>query len=365
MERKGAVPPPVKIKIIGVGGGGGNAVNRMVDGGLIDPNGVEFISMNTDLQALRMSKAQITMQLGMRTTRGQGSGGDPEVGARAAEENTEVISSMLSNTDMVFLTCGMGGGTGTGATPVVARLARERGVLSVAVVTKPFSKLEGADRMNRAEAGIAELRKYVDALLVIPNDKFIEMYPDLNFGEVLYKMADDVLYKAILSIWGVVTHPGHINVDMADVRTVLKNAGEIIMTVGRTEGDIENKLVKAVKKALADPLLDNVSIEGSKRLLINVVGTDIKTVEMKAVSEYLSQNVARDAQIFFGFVPDASLGEIVEITIIATGSVGQKKTRRAVRKSADADNRPAVETTETGNLGRIPAILTRGTRILK
>jgi len=191
------------------------------------------------------------------------------------------------------------------------------------------------------------------------------MYPDLYFGDVLYKLVDDVLYKAILSIWGVVTNPGHINVDMADARTVLHNAGEIIMTVGRTEGETENKLVKAVKKALAVPWLDNISIEGCRRLLINVVGVDIKTAEVKAVSEYLSQNVARDAQIFFGYVPDEKLGEAVEITIIAAGLAGQKKGRRIARKPSESEDRSAGAPADVEDAGRIPAILTRGVRILK
>ncbi len=362
---------PVKIKIIGVGGGGGNAVNRMISSGLIDANGVEFITMNTDVQALRNSSSHITIQLGVKTTKGQGSGGDPKIGQASAEESIEIIKELLSNTDLVFLTCGMGGGTGTGATPVIAKVAKSLGVLTVGIVTKPFSKLEGKDRTHKAELGITELRKYVDALLVIQNDRFLEIYPDVSFLDILCRFSDDVIYKAVLSIWNVVTRPGHVNVDFADAKSVLKDAGDIIMTVGSIDEDTENKVIKTIKKALNNPLIENISIEGARKLLVNICGVDIVASDMKMVGEFLSQTIAPDAHVFVGYVPDPSYGKKVEITLIASGFPTTVKQRKNIKKRRE-DNRSIdnlnISAINTGNnnidISKIPAI-ERGLRILK
>lgn len=365
---------PVKIKIIGVGGAGGNAVNRMVSSGLIDTHGVEFISMNTDVQALRNSSAHITIQLGIKTTKGQGSGGDPKIGQASAEESIEIIKELLSNTDMAFITCGMGGGTGTGASPVVAKVAKSLGVLTVGIVTKPFSKLEGKERMHNAEVGISELRKYVDALLVIQNDKFLEIYPDVSFFDVLYRFSDDVIYKAVLSIWNVVTRPGYVNVDFADAKSVLKDAGDIIMTVGAVEEDTENKVIKAIKKALNNPFIENVSIEGAKKLLVNICGIDIKANDMRMVGEFLNKSISADGHTFVGYVPDESFGKKVEITIIASGfptSAASNKLKKTFRKRKEDEKiidteKKVISSSENENidLSKVPAI-GRGLRILK
>lgn len=310
---------PVKIKILGIGGAGGNVVNRMVSAGLIETSKVEIISINTDLQALRMSQAPIVVQIGQKTTKGQGSGGNPEIGRKAAEESIETIRDFLMNTDMVFLTSGMGKGTGTGATPVIAKLAKELGILTVAVVTKPFN-FEGQIRMQNAEAGIAELKKYVDALLTIPNERFLEMYPNLNFSDMLYRVADDVLYKAVLSMWSVIVRTGYMNVDFADARNVLKDAGDIIMSVGVAEDNEENKLKKAIKNALNNPFIENVRIEGAKKLLVNICGKNILTNDVKIAGEFLtSQVLDKDAAVFVGYVCDSMFEGKVEVTIIASG----------------------------------------------
>lgn len=332
---------PVRIKIIGVGGAGGNAVNRMVTAGLIEPSEVEIISINTDLQALRESKAPIVVQIGLKTTRGQGSGGDPAVGRQAAEESIDNIRDLLVNTDMLFLTCGMGKGTGTGATPVIARVARELDILTVAVVTKPF-KLEGTKRLENAEKGIAELKKYVDALLVIPNDKFLELYPNLNFTELLYRLADDVLYKAVLGIWNVVRRPGFMNVDYADAKYVLKGAGDIIMSHGVEKADTENCLKKAIKTALSNPFI-NVNMYGAKKLLVNICGKNIITNDIKIASEYLQPYMDKEGTtVFIGYVNSDEFEDRVEVTIIASG-FSKSTEKRAKRISTTEDTSVATQ----------------------
>jgi len=330
--------------------------------------------MNTDVQALRNSSAHITIQLGIKTTKGQGSGGDPQIGQTAAEESIEIIKELLSNTDMVFITCGMGGGTGTGASPVVAKVAKSLGVLTVGIVTKPFSKIEGKERMHRAEVGISELKKYVDALLVIPNDKFLEIYPDVSFFEVLYRFSDDVIYKAVLSIWNVITRAGYVNVDFADARCVLKDAGDIIMTVGSVEEDVDNKVIKAIKKALSNPFLENVSVEGAKKMLVNICGADVKSNEMQRVGEYFTNNIlATEGNVFVGFVYDESFGKKVEVTIIASGfPIASNKQRKNFRKRKEDEKYLQINENRlitngdncSTDISKVPAI-GRGLRILK
>lgn len=339
---------PVKIKIMGVGGAGGNTVNRIMMAGLIDPSEVDIISLNTDLQVLRETKAPIAIQLGPKTTKGQGSGGDPAKGKLAAEESIDTIKDLLVNCDMLFLTCGMGKGTGTGATPVIASVAKEMDILTVAVVTKPF-KFEGKQRMENAEKGIAELKKYVDALLVIPNDKFMELYPDLNFSEVLYRVADDVLHKAVLSMWNVITRPGFMNVDYADARNVLKDAGEIIMSTAVEHSATENGLKKAIKKAINNPFVD-VNIQGAKKLLVNICGKNIIMNDVKIAGEYLLQLMDKDAAMVVGYVNSEEFEENIEVTIIASGFQYEKtKDKKFAKKTLETTN--VQDTTETKSVG--------------
>ncbi|MEN3014224.1 MAG: cell division protein FtsZ [Endomicrobiia bacterium] len=325
---------PVKIKIMGVGGAGGNAINRIVEAGQIS-GGVDIISVNTDLQVLRTSRAPIILQIGQKTTNGQGSGGKPEIGKKAAEESAETIRDILMNTDLLFLTCGMGKGTGTGATPVIAKIAKELGILTVAIVTKPF-KFEGAERMKNAEMGIEELRKYVDAWLVIPNDKFLELYPYVSFTEMLYRIADDVLHKAVLSMWSVIKRQGYWNVDFSDVKSVLKDAGEIIMGMGTENSYSENALKKALKTALNNPLID-VNIQGAKKVLVNLCGANIMTNDVVILGKYLEQYMDKDSTIIVGYVNSEEFKEIVEVTVIASGfsNISKKKKSAfdAIKKS--------------------------------
>jgi len=320
---------PVRIKIMGIGGAGGNAINRMVAAGLIDPS-VDIIAINTDLQALKGSHAPIVIQIGVKTTKGQGSGGDPAVGKQAAEESADILRDLLTNTDMVFLTCGMGKGTGTGATPVIARIAKELGVLTVAVVTKPF-KHEGIKRMENALAGITELKKYADAILVIPNDRFLELYPDLIFDEVLYKLADDVLHKAVLSMWKVITQPGFVNVDFADARNVLKNAGEILMSYGVESANTENCLKKAIKNAMNSQFME-FDIRNAKNLLVNICGKNITGHDVRQAWEYLHQYTDKDVITYMGFVNSDEFEDKVDVTIIASGfqKIEHKKIKKAI-----------------------------------
>jgi cell division protein FtsZ len=324
---------PVRIKIIGVGGAGGNAVNRIATAGLIDPS-VEIIAVNTDLQALKESQAPIIIQIGVKTTKGQGSGGDPSVGRQSAEESAETIRDLLTNTDMVFLTCGMGKGTGTGATPVIAKIARELGVLTVAVVTKPFD-IEGPKRMENAIAGITELKKYVDALLVVPNNRFFELYPNLNLKDVLYKLADDVLHKAVLGMWKVITQPGFVNVDYADARNVLKNAGEIIMSYGVEKAETENCLRKAIKNAIYNPFLE-FNIRSAKNLLVNICAQNVTSQDMHNAFEYLKQFMDKEVVTYIGFVNSEEFEDKVDVTIIASGFqiVERAKTKKTTSKSS-------------------------------
>lgn len=356
---------PVKIKIMGVGGAGGNAVNRIVEAGQIS-GGVDIISVNTDLQVLRLSKAPINIQIGQKTTNGQGSGGRPEIGRKAAEESAETIRDILANTDLLFLTCGMGKGTGTGATPVIAKIAKELGILTVAVVTKPFS-FEGPERMKNAELGISELRKYLDALLLIPNDKFLQLYPYSTLTEMLYRIADDVLHKAVLSMWSVITKPGYMNVDFADVKNVLKDAGDIIMGIGSENSYSENSLKKALKAAFNNPLID-ANIEGAKKLLVNICGANVMTNDMVVLGKYLEQYMdKKDFALFIGYVNSEEYQDKVEVTIIASGfssNTSKKKKQSNLYDSIRKDSK-VVSTSET-DLKTRPGIIRRGKlRVLK
>ena len=301
------------IKVVGCGGGGNNAVNRMVDAGL---RGVEFISVNTDRQALSQTNAQVKIQIGEKLTKGLGAGAIPEVGRRAAEESREEIASALKGADLVFITAGMGGGTGTGAAPIVAEIARDLGTLTIAVVTKPFN-FEGKQRMKNAEAGIAELKQHVDTLVVIPNDRLLQVVSKGTTMVEAFRIADDVLRQGIQGISDLIAVPAMINLDFADVKTVMESGGMAHMGIGLGRG--ENKLVEAAKNAISSPLLET-NIDGARAVLINVTGgEDISIVDINEAANLIMEAADPDANIIFGAGIDETMGDEVRITVIATG----------------------------------------------
>lgn len=304
-----------KIKVMGVGGGGSNAVNRMIN---YEFKGPEFCAINTDKQALLTNKAETRIQIGEKLTKGLGAGADPDVGMKAAEESKQEIMDALSGADLVFITAGMGGGTGTGAAPVVAQIAKEMGILTVAVVTKPFA-FEGKRRAENAERGIENLKKYVDTLVIIPNDKLLEVMPK---GSVLdtFRYADDVLRQGIQGISDLIITPSLINLDFADVRTIMKNKGFAHMGIGKSKG--ENKIIEAVKNAVYSPLLET-EISGATGVLINVKGdVDLPLGEIYQAVDLVKEVVDPDCNIIFGAAIDANMSDEVEITLIATGFNG-------------------------------------------
>lgn len=304
---------PAKIKVVGVGGGGQNAVNTMVNMG--DTYGVEFIAMNTDLQALSSCLAPIKLQLGPERTHGLGSGADPQVGAEAAVESTQEISKLLDGADMVFVTAGLGGGTGTGAGPMVSKIAKDLGILTVGVVTKPFV-FEGKRRMNQAEAGIAELKNTVDALIVIPNEKLLEVVEEKTSMLDAFKIVDKVVGNAVKGISDLITSPGLINVDFADVKSIMSNAGSALMGIGSASG--ENRAEKAARMAINSPLL-GVDIKGSTGILMNIVGDNTLTMhEVNLAAKLVSEAASENANIIFGASIDTNV-DGVQVTVIATG----------------------------------------------
>ncbi len=301
------------IKVIGVGGGGGNAVNHMA-GCNID--GVEFICANTDAQALRKLSVDTIIQLGVDLTKGLGAGTNPEIGRHAAEENKDRIKEVLQGADMIFLTAGMGGGTGTGAIPVIAQIAKEMGILTVAVVTKPFL-FEGKKKQVVAEQGILELEKYVDSLITIPNQKLL---PVLGSNVSLinaFKAANDVLLDAVQGITELIIHPGMINVDFADVRTVMSGMGAAIMGVGTASG--EHRAREAAEKAIACPLLEDINLQGARGILVNICAADMGVAEFNEVGNIVHEFASEDAVIKIGMAIDASLGDEIKVTVVATG----------------------------------------------
>lgn len=305
--------PICKIKVVGVGGGGNNAVNRMIASGI---KSAEFVAVNTDKQALMMSKAKEHIQIGEKLTRGLGAGADPEIGRRAAEESKADIAEHLKGSDLVFITAGMGGGTGTGAAPVVASIAKEMGILTIAVVTKPFN-FEGRRRMENAEVGIANLAKCVDTLVVIPNDKLLKVVPKGTPLVEAFKYADDVLRQGIQGISDLIATPSLINLDFADVRTVMRNRGLAHMGIG--EGKGENRNIEAVRMAVASPLLET-TIEGAQAVIINVTGGfDLTLDEVDGAVQLIKQAVDESANTIFGATIDESYNDRLMITIIATG----------------------------------------------
>ncbi len=303
-----------RMKVIGVGGGGGNAVNRMIDEHL---EGVEFISLNTDAQALLSSKSDVKIQIGKKLTRGLGAGARPEIGRQAIDENREEVSRVLQNTDLVFVTCGMGGGTGTGAAPVVCELAKDAGALTVGIVTKPFL-FEGRKRMRQAEMGIADMREHVDTMIVVPNERLLAVVgKGIPFQDAL-KKADEVLLHATQGISGLIRRTGMVNVDFADACTVMKNGGSALMGTGIGRG--ENRAMEAAQQAIASPLLDNVSIAGSTGVLLNISGgPDLTLGEVTQIAEIVYEIVGDDAEIIFGSVNEPAMHGEIRVTLIATG----------------------------------------------
>jgi len=314
MEYNEISEPSASIKVFGVGGGGGNAINNMIEGEL---NGVDFIAANTDLQALNKSLASHKIQIGGKETRGLGAGANPETGRKAADENIEQIRASIDGSDMVFVTAGMGGGTGTGAAPVIAKAAKEMNVLTVGVVTKPFY-FEGKKRLEAAEAGIAELREHVDSLIIIPNDRLIQIAKKkATFAEML-KMADEVLYSAVKGIADLITVTGIINLDFADVKAVMGVPGFAMMGEGRATG--ETRARDAATRAITSPLLEDVSIGGARGVLMNITcSQDLSLEEVAEAAGIIQEEAHPEAQIFFGTVFDDSVGDEMRITVIATG----------------------------------------------
>jgi cell division protein FtsZ len=313
MAKTSFVPNPARIKVIGLGGGGCNAITRMVREEI---QGVEFIAMNTDAQALAITEAPVRFQLGEKVSRGLGVGGDHTLGQKAAEENKDEIKEFVSGADMVFITGGMGGGTGTGAAPIIAEISKQGGSLTIAVVTRPF-QFEGTHRCQVADEGIIRLLGKVDTLIIIPNDRLLDLCDQKTGVDQAFKLADDVLRHGVQAIAEVITVPGLINLDFADVKAVMKDAGPAWMSIGRGSG--QNRAVDAAKEALASPLLD-VSIDGSKGVLFNVVGGDSLTLfEVNQAADVIKQAVDPEANIIFGVAHDASLDKEIRITLIATG----------------------------------------------
>lgn len=303
-----------KIKVMGVGGGGSNAVSSMVANSKIQ--GVDFITVNTDAQALLVAQTQTKLQIGDDITKGLGAGGNPDIGRQAAEESKEKIKDLVAGSDMVFLTTGMGGGTGTGATPIIASVAKELGILTVGVVTKPFH-FEGSRRMAQAEEGISELKDKVDTLIIIPNQRLLEIVDKKMPLVEAFKVVDSVLSQAVAGIADLITTPGLINVDFADVKTIMRDAGSALMGIGTGVG--ENRAVQAARTAISSPLL-NMSIEGARGVLFNIIGgTDMTMSEVDEAAKLISESVAPDANIIFGATVDDKRVDEIQITVIATG----------------------------------------------
>jgi cell division protein FtsZ len=323
-----------QIKVIGVGGGGGNAVNRMINEGL---GGVEFIAVNTDNQALMLSKARTRVRIGDKLTRGLGAGGNPEIGRKAAEESADDLYEVLRGADMVFIACGMGGGTGTGASPVIAQIAKELGALTIGVVTRPFS-FEGSRRSQHAAAGIENLKSQVDTLIVIPNDRLLQMADKRATLQQAFTLADDVLRQGIQGISELITVPALINLDFADVRTIMSEGGAALMAVGRAEGD--DRARKAAEAAINSTLLD-VTIDGARGILFNITGgTDLTLFEINEAAAIIKESAHPDVNLIFGAQVDDAMGDEVRITVIATGFEQSRAERRV---NAERPQTPPIQ----------------------
>ncbi|NLI60694.1 MAG: cell division protein FtsZ [Clostridiales bacterium] len=343
------------IKVIGVGGGGNNAINRMIQYGL---KGVEFISINTDKQALYLSQSNQKIQIGEKLTKGLGAGANPEIGQKAAEESREEIQHALEGSDMVFITAGMGGGTGTGAAPIVAEVAKEMGVLTVGVVTKPFL-FEGRQRMTNAEKGIIDLKEKVDTLVTIPNDRLLQVIEKRTSMLEAFKIADDILRQGVQGISDLIAVPGLVNLDFADVRTIMREKGLAHMGIGKSGGD--NRAVEAAKQAIQSPLLET-TIDGARGVLLNITGGEnLGLFEVNEAAELVAQAAHPDANIIFGAVIDENLEDEIKITVIATGfEQGKVGSAREQRRSTSRPVEPTFGSDYQEDDLVIPTFLRRG-----
>ncbi|MFN8176534.1 MAG: cell division protein FtsZ [bacterium] len=348
-----------KIRVIGVGGAGGNAINRMIDSGL---SGCEFISANTDLQALGVSGAGTRLQLGATVTRGLGSGGNPEIGRRAVEESRDLVAEALHGSDMIFVTAGMGGGTGTGAAPVVAEIAKELGALTVGVVTKPF-EFEGRHRTRQAAEGLARLKESVDTLIVIPNQRLLSIVQKDTTLLDAFRLADDVLLHATRGISDLISVPGLVNLDFADVRSVMSKMGDALMGTGLAEG--EDRAAKAARQAVTSPLLEEVSISGAKGVVVNITGgEDLTLTDVNEATSIIYDAAGEDANLFFGAVIDPSRAGFVQVTVIATGigETGRERARVEPARVAAAAQPVSVPALTAADLERPAFRRTEGRR---
>lgn len=324
-----------RIKVVGIGGGGCNAVNRMIDEGL---SGIEFITVNTDAQALQFSQAKVRVRIGEKVTRGLGAGGDPRIGRLAAEESAEELYEVLKGSDMVFVTAGLGGGTGTGAAPVVAQIAKEIGALTIGVVTRPFT-FEGTHRSKSAEMGAAALKEHADTLIIIPNDRLLQIVDKRAGLQDAFKVADDVLRQGIQGISELITVPGLINLDFADVRTIMSEGGAALMAVGEASG--EDRALKAAEIAISNQLLD-VTIDGARGILFNVTGGEsLKLFEVNQAAAIIKETAHPEVNLIFGAVIDESMGENLRITVIATGFEGTSI--QSAMKKSEVVQAPSVQ----------------------
>jgi cell division protein FtsZ len=334
MQRVPEVENFARIRVIGVGGGGSNAVNRMIDEGV---GGVDFIAVNTDSQALLLSNAPTRVRIGEKLTRGLGSGGNPEQGEKAAEESIEDLYEVLKGSDMVFITAGMGGGTGTGAAPIIAKVSKEHGALTIGVVTRPFM-FEGSRRNQSAEQGIDKLKEHVDTLIVIPNDRLLELTDKRMTLNDSFSMADDILRQGIQGISELITIPGLINLDFADVKAIMSEGGAALMAVGRGEGDDRARI--AAEQAVSSRLLD-VTIDGAQGILFNVTGgPDMSLFEVNQAASIIRETAHPDANLIFGAVIDENMGDELRITVIATGFENRNPTRREFLQSQYGQSQP-------------------------
>lgn len=339
-----------QIKVIGVGGGGSNAVNRMIEAGV---KGVEFITVNTDAQALYLAQSEHKLQIGDKLTRGLGAGANPEVGKKAAEESRESIANQLKGSDMVFVTAGMGGGTGTGAAPVIAEIARECGALTVGVVTRPFT-FEGRKRSGQADAGIEALKEKVDTLIVIPNDRLLEIVDKKTPMLEAFREADNVLRQAVQGISDLIAVPGLINLDFADVKTIMTERGSALMGVGTATG--ENRAAEAARKAIQSPLLET-SIEGAKGVIMNITGgSNLSLYEVNEAAEIVIAASDPDVNMIFGAIIDENMKEDIKVTVIATGFKSKSNEQPARRPNTQAAS-------ESSDLGKTPASKSIGTNL--
>ena len=338
-----------KIKVVGVGGGGGNILNSMVDKGI---EGVEFIAINTDLQSLEISKADIKIQIGKNITKGLGTGANTALGDKAAEESRDEITRALTGSDMVFITAGMGGGTGTGASPLVAKIARSLDILVVSIVTKPFI-FEGKPRMNSALDGIDKLKKEVDSLIVIPNERIRELIPDRATKNQALALANIVLYNATKGISQIITKTGEINVDFADVKTTMKNTGDAIIGTGISNG--EGRAMKAVSEALSNPILENINITGAKNVLVNIASDgNIGFDEIDVINSQVQEAVGEKANYIFGLMDDKEMDDEVMVTVIATGFRKEEVAKAEPETERVYGNVIGMDTFKEGHLDRIP-----------